>query len=153
MSEQQASHEAFMQQALRLAEQAVQHGNHPFGALLVSGDEVLLSAENAVNTEQDVTRHAELVLVSRASQTLAPDVLANCTLYTSTEPCAMCAAAIYWAGIARVVYACSAETLGEIAGSGFIVPSREIFGRGLPAVEVVGPILEAQAAQLHRTFW
>ena len=148
-----AEHESFMREALRLAERSVEHGNHPFGALLVKDGEVILTAENAVNTENDVTRHAELVLVSRASKTLTPEALAQCTLYTSTEPCAMCAGAIFWAGIPRVVYACSAETLGEIAGSTFVVPSRELFARGLPVVEVVGPILEEEAAQLHRAFW
>jgi tRNA(Arg) A34 adenosine deaminase TadA len=148
-----AKHEPFVREALRLAEKAVEHGNHPFGALLVKGDEVILTAENAVSTENDITRHAELALVSRASKTLTPDVLAQCTLYTSTEPCAMCVGAIFWAGIRRVVYACSAETLGEIAGSPFVVPSRELFARGLPVVEVIGPILEEEAAQLHRAFW
>jgi tRNA(Arg) A34 adenosine deaminase TadA len=146
-------HKSFVRKTLILAEQAVEHGNQPFGALLVKGDEVVLTAENAVNTENDVTRHAELVLVSQASKTLAPEVLAECTLYTSTEPCAMCAGAIFWAGIPRVVYACSAETLGEIAGSTFVVPSRGLFARGLPVVEVVGPVLEDEAVRLHRAFW
>jgi tRNA(Arg) A34 adenosine deaminase TadA len=146
-------HEPFMREAIRLAKQAMEKGNHPFGALLVKGGEVILSAENAVNTENDVTRHAELVLVSRACRTLAQDVLAQCTLYTSTEPCAMCTSAIFWAGIPRVVYACPAETVAELAGSTFVVPSRELFARGQPVVEVIGPILEEEAVQLHRAFW
>jgi tRNA(Arg) A34 adenosine deaminase TadA len=146
-------HKPFVRKALILAEQAVEHGNHPFGALLVKGEEVILTAENAVNTENDVTRHAELVLVSRASKTLAPEVLAECTLYTSTEPCAMCAGAIYWAGIPRVVYGCPAETVAEIASSTFVVPCRELFARGQPVVEVVGPVLEDEAVRLHRAFW
>ena len=85
------------------AEQAVEHGNHPFGALLVKAGEVILTAENAVNTENDVTRHAELVLVSRASKAFTPEVLAQCTLYTSTEPCAMCLGAIPWSGVRSVI--------------------------------------------------
>jgi tRNA(Arg) A34 adenosine deaminase TadA len=149
----QPNHEPFVREALRLAEQAVKHGNHPFGALLVKDGEVILTAENGVNTENDVTRHAELVLVSLASKTFAPEVLAQCTLYTSTEPCAMCTGAIFWTGIPRVVYACSAETLGAIAGGSFVVPSRELFARGQPVVEVVGPILEEEAAKLHRSYW
>ncbi len=152
MSE-QTGHEAFMGEALQLAEQAVAHGNHPFGALLVRHAQVILRAENAVITENDVTRHAELVLVSRASNTFTPEVLAQSTLYTSTEPCAMCTGAIFWAGIPRVVYACPAETLGEIAGARFIVPSRQLFARGVPVVDVIGPILQAEAVKLHRAYW
>jgi tRNA(Arg) A34 adenosine deaminase TadA len=146
-------HEPFMREAIRLAKQAMEKGNHPFGALLVKDGEVILMAENAVNTENDVTRHAELVLVNWACRTLAPDVLAQCTLYTSTEPCAMCTSAIFWAGIPRVVYACPAETVAELAGSTFVVPSRELFARGQPVVEVTGPILEEEAVRLHRDFW
>lgn len=80
--------------------------------------------------------------------------LGGCTLYSSTEPCAMCAGAIYWSGIGRVVFACSETRLGEIAGIGLNVPSREVLQTGARRVEVVGPTdLEGEAAAVHKEFW
>ncbi len=136
-----------------LANKSVQKGNHPFGALLLVHDKVLLVAENTVVTEQDVTRHAELNLVRTAVRTLGSQDLSAATLYTSTEPCAMCAGAIYWAGIRSIVYGCSAQKLGEIAGAAFVVPSRELFNYGAEHTQIKGPVLEAPGAQMHRKFW
>jgi tRNA(Arg) A34 adenosine deaminase TadA len=146
-------HETFLKRCIALSAQAAERGDHPFGALLVRDDKIVMEAENTVNTEMDVTRHAELNLVSRAMRVLGPEAVQGCTLYTSTEPCAMCAGAIYWAGISRVVYACSAERLGEIAGGSLVIPCREVFGRGMRPVEVSGPILEEEAAAVHKGFW
>ena len=114
---------------------------------------VVLTAENSVITDHDVTKHAELNLVSKATQELNPEGLSQSVLYTSTEPCAMCAGAIFWAGIAAIVYGCSAEMLGEIAGEAFVVPSRELLKYGNRPVSVIGPILEEQGAAIHRNFW
>ena len=86
-------------------------GNHPFGAVLVDADgAVVLSAQNTVVTGSDVTGHAESNLVRLASTTIGRD-LQGYALYTSTEPCAMCAGAIYWAGITKVVYALGEDEL------------------------------------------
>lgn len=145
--------EKFMQAAIDLARQARHAGNHPFGALLELNGRVLLTAQNTVNAEHDVTRHAELNLVSLASQQLDADTLAAVTLYTSTEPCAMCAGAIYWAGIRRIVFGCSGVQLGQIAGGEFVVPSQEVFAYGKTPIIVVGPVLTEQAAKVHAGFW
>ena len=147
------THEVYLKRCIALSEQAAAQGNHPFGALLVREGEVVMEAMNTVNSEHDVTRHAELNLVSRAMQELGEDVLRECTLYTSTEPCAMCSGAIYWAGVPRVVYACSADRLGEIAGGSLVIPCRDVFVRGIRPVEVSGPILEEEAAAVHARFW
>ena len=147
------SHQKFIRECLRLAEQAVHHGNHPFGALLLKDGVVLLTAENTVNSEQDRVGHAELNLIRRASRQLGPEVMAGSTLYTSTEPCPMCAGAIYWAGISTVVFSCSAEALGRITGGEFIIPCREIFARGRRRIEVIGPILEEDSLKIHQGFW
>lgn len=146
-------HHRFIRQSIALARRAMEKGNHPFGALLVKDGKVLLMAENSVNSEKDCTRHAELNLVSRASQAFTPAILSDSILYTSTEPCAMCAGAIYWAGIRTVVYSCGAESLGKIAGSPFIIPCRDIFARAEDQVEVIGPILEEEGAEVHQGFW
>lgn len=144
--------------AIALAQQARDHGNHPFGALLATAaGEVLGEAENTVLTDHDVTRHAELNLVSQASRTLTPDQLATATLYTSTEPCAMCAGAIYWSGITRVVYALGSDELAVLAGGGseptLHLRSRDVFAGGAPAVEVSGPHLGERARAVHEGFW
>ena len=145
--------EKFMHQAIALAKEAVANGNHPFGALLVREGAVVLTAVNTVHTDHDITHHAELNLVSQASQQFAPEFLAECTLVTSTEPCAMCAGAIYWSGISRVVFGCSAAALGQIAGGDFLQPCKEIFAQGRRPVRVIGPVLEDEGTAVHQQYW
>ena len=146
-------HEEFIRRTIELAAAARAKGNHPFGALLVLDGRILLTAENTVNTDHDITCHAELNLVSMATRRLDPAILAQATLYTSAEPCAMCAGAIFWAGIPTVVYGCSAETLGEMAGGSFVIPCRHIFSFGTREVDVIGPILAEEAVAVHAGFW
>ena len=143
--------------AISLAANAREHGNHPFGALLAdeSGN-ILLTAENTVNTARDASGHAELNLVRLASAQLPTRVLARATLYTSTEPCPMCAGAIFWSGISRVVYALSEDGLYAMTGDSpesLKLPCREVFARGGRPVDVVGPLLEDEAAIVHQGFW
>lgn len=149
----QEQHEPFLREAIALSKAAMERGNEPFGSVLVKDGEVLLGAENSVFTGHDMTNHAEMNLVKLAAQHYDPAFLAGCTLYTSTEPCAMCAGAIYWSGIGRMVYACSEKRLGEIAGIGLDVPSRAVLESGTRTVEVIGPILEEEAAAVHLAFW
>ncbi|MFF0628162.1 nucleoside deaminase [Streptomyces sp. NPDC004296] len=145
--------------AIDLAARARKHGNHPFGALLTDATgRVLLTAENTVITEHDVTGHAETNLVRQASRTLTPDQLSEATLYTSTEPCAMCSGAIYWSGIRRVVYALAATELNVIAGAKpdeplLDLPCRQVFAAGGNTVETSGPYLYEQAAAVHLAYW
>ncbi len=147
------NHEPFVRQCYDLARQAAANGDHPFGALLVKNGEVVLTAVNTVHSNRDVTQHAELNLVSQAGRLLGYKALSTCTLYTSTEPCAMCTGAIFWAGISTLVYGCSAKSLGQIAGNTFIVPSRQLLARATRSVTVVGPVLEAEGVEIHQAFW
>jgi tRNA(Arg) A34 adenosine deaminase TadA len=147
------THHKFIRRAIELAQSAVDKGNHPFGALLVLNGEIILEAENTVNTEHDPTGHAELNLVKRANKTLSPELLSQAILYTSTEPCMMCCGGIYWSGISHVVYACGETGLAQYAGEDFLMPSREIFARGNRPVTIEGPILEEEAVILHKNFW
>src|SRR3954466_2228568 len=97
-----------LRRAIELAQQARDHGNHPFGALLVDEKgNVVLEAENTVRTDKDVTAHAETNLMRKASALFAPDLLEPGTLAPSAEPCAMCAGAIYWGNVRRVVFGLS----------------------------------------------
>jgi len=146
-------HERFIRASIDVAQRARRHGNEPFGAVLVKDNEVILEAENSQNNERDLTRHAELNLVSKAMRSFEPEVLAQSTLYSSTEPCAMCAGAIYWAGIPTVVYSCSAEKWAMQSSSGLLIPCREIFARGSHKVEVIGPLLEEEGAVVYQGYW
>ena len=146
-------HVTFIRQCIELAAQAVRQGDEPFGALLAVDNEVLLTARNLVATESDQTRHAELVLTSEACRRFSTEKLARSTLYASTEPCAMCCGAIYWAPISRVVYGCSAVALGSLTHGSLVIPSRQLFSRGRRRVEVLGPVLEAEALAVHRSYW
>ena len=143
--------------AIELAGSARAHGNHPFGAVLVAGDGTVVEAENTVVTANDPTGHAETNLVRLSAAALTPEQLISSTLYTSTEPCAMCSAAIFWAGIGCVVYALSEEALIAMlpAGSGdaLALPCREVFARGARPTEVIGPVDLPGATTVHDGFW
>lgn len=118
--------------------------------------QVLLEAENTVITERDVTGHAETNLVRLATRHFSPEQLATCTLYTSTEPCAMCAGAMHWANIGRMVFALSAARFYEFLGSPpdeLKIDSRELFSRSQRPIEVVGPLLEEEGLKVHEGFW
>lgn len=146
-----------LRRAIAVSQAARDHGNHPFGAVLVDpGGAVVLEAENSVVTGDDVTNHAETNLVRLASGTISYDDLRGHTLVTSCEPCPMCAGAIFWAGIGRVVYGLSQAGLHELTGPGEWTmdhPCRLVFADGGRETEVVGPLLEEEAAVPHRGFW
>jgi tRNA(Arg) A34 adenosine deaminase TadA len=144
--------EDYLRRTLELAETAARRGDHPFGALLVVDGSVELCAENRVVTEGDCTRHAELTLVSLASRSLPPDQLARATLYSSTEPCPMCAGAIHQCGLNRIVFACSARALRRLIGRDEVLPCREVFERIGRPVEVMGPLLEEEGLALHQKY-
>ncbi len=95
----------FMRQAIALANQSVDQGGGPFGAVIVQNDKVIGSGHNRVTLDNDPTAHAEVSAIRHACKTLNDFKLAGCTLYASCEPCPMCMSAIYWARIDRVVYA------------------------------------------------
>ena len=108
----------FMLAAINLACTARKNGNHPFGALIINPrGETILTAENTVITQQDVTAHAELNLIRVASKKYSADVLKTFTLYTSTEPCPMCAGAIVWSNIRNVVYGLGMEAFYKLIGN------------------------------------
>ncbi|MFJ7990531.1 nucleoside deaminase [Streptomyces sp. NPDC096351] len=134
-------------------------GNHPFGAILTGPDgEILLEAENTVTTERNATGHAETNLVRLATEKYDADFLRTCTLYTSTEPCAMCSGAIYWGNIGRVVYALGEDELLALTGANeenptMALPCREVFKAGQRDLPVVGPIDIPEAREIHTGFW
>ena len=141
-------HVYYLKKAIEVSKKSREHGNTPFGALLVDKDgNILMEQENIEITEKICTGHAEATLAARASQTYSKDFLWQCTLYTTAEPCAMCAGAIYWANIGRVVYGMTERRLLELTGSHeqnptFDLPCRQVFARGQKDITVIGPVPE-----------
>ena len=151
--------ESLLRRTFDVARRSLSNGNHPFGAILVDADHnVLIETENGFMPAHDGTAHAERLLATAACRTLGRDVLATASLYSSAEPCAMCAGAIYWAGIGRVVYGLSEQRLRAITGNHpdnptLDLPCREVFARGQRPTEVIGPLLEDEAARVHDGVW
>jgi tRNA(Arg) A34 adenosine deaminase TadA len=149
----------FLHQAIAVSRRSRENGNHPFGAILVSSTgEVLLEAENTVVTTRDATGHAETNLMRMASIQFSSEILATSTMYSSCEPCVMCAGAMYWTGVSRLVYALPETKLYEMTGANTDNPTmhlgcREVLTRGQRAFEVHGPALEVEAAAVHAAFW
>jgi tRNA(Arg) A34 adenosine deaminase TadA len=145
--------------AIELAKNARDNGNHPFGALLVDADgNVVVESQNTVVTGRDRIGHAETNVMREATERFEPEFLQGCTLYSSCEPCAMCAGAIFWGNVRRVVFALSEEDLRGIAAGNpenamLDIPCREVFARGNHEVEVSGPYLQEQARAVHEGYW
>ncbi len=153
-------HEALLRKAFAVALRARAAGDHPFGAILVDGaGGVIMEQGNGFTAEgRDMTAHAERLIATRASKAFAPAFLAECTLYSSAEPCAMCAGAIYWAGIGRVVFGqtekdLKAQTGDHAENPTLDLPCRVVFAAGQRQVEVIGPLLADEAAALQAGFW
>jgi len=147
----------FLRRANALAARSVAMGHHPFGALLVAPDqETVLLEQGNVST----VNHAEAVLARTADMNFTPAYLWECTLYTTVEPCAMCAATQYWANIGRLVYGLDERRLLDLTGASaenptLDVPARYIYAHSQKAIQVTGPVaeVEEEIAELHRGFW
>jgi len=141
-----------MREVFAIARRARTHGNRPFGALLIAGNgAVLVAAENSQISDEQILAHAEMNLLHRAVRDFTPDVLAGSTLYTSAEPCAMCAGAIFWSGVSRLVFGLSGDRLHRLSGFSpqmLIASARDILTRAGRQVEVIGPVFESEAASI-----
>lgn len=151
-------------QALRsvfvLAAEARAAGRHPFAARVIGEDGRVLA--EAINDSMppggDPTCHAERLAAAQAARASSAAALRKATLYTNAEPCAMCAGAIYWCGIGRVVYGLAETGLLALTGNHpenptLALPCREVFAGGQRATVVIGPCLEDEARVAHQDFW
>ena len=149
--------EQFLGRVLALAQRSREQGHHPFAAMVVSAaGEVIAEAMNA--SSSDRTAHAEMNALRLACARAGATELAGATLYSSAEPCAMCAGGTYWSGVGRVVYALSEASLLELTGNDpenptLSLPCREVFARGWRDIEVIGPMREDEARLAHQGFW
>jgi tRNA(Arg) A34 adenosine deaminase TadA len=150
---------AALREAIALARAARAAGRHPFGAMVVAADgRVLSRAGNESATGKDPTAHAETLAIRQAAAAHGGAALAGGALVTSAEPCAMCAGAVYWAGLSKVVYGLSETRLRTLTGAHpenptLDLPCREVFASGQRRVDVLGPLLEDEAAAVHDGFW
>lgn len=155
------SHEYYLEKAIEISKESRAAGNTPFGALLVGPDgEILLKQINVEITQHKCTGHAETQLVEKASIKYDKAFLWNCTLYTTVEPCSMCAGAMYWANIGTVVYGLEEKELLAMTGSNeqnptFNLPCRKIFAAGQKDITVIGPFpsLAKKIAEVHNGYW
>ena len=153
--------ERLLRRAIAVSRRSRENGNHPFGGLIASPDgEVLVEAENSVVTTGDPTGHAETNLIRLAAAQLSHEEMAAGTVYTSCEPCAMCAGAMYWGGITRMVYAMSEADLdpfpeGQDEENATMkgVGCRAVLASGKRHIEVSGPHLVDEALEVHKGFW
>ena len=148
----------YLRRVIEAAKQSRAAGRHPFSSLVVLDGEVIAESQSLKSGNTHPTNHSEMRVLREASATRTPPVLARATLYASTEPCAMCAGAAYWAGIGRVVFGFGEASLRAMTGAHpwnptLALPCRELFSRGSRKIEVIGPYLEDEAAVPHRGFW
>lgn len=142
--EQQKKDEQYMRRALAEAEQAFAEGEIPIGAVVVCRDRIISRAHNLTETLNDVTAHAEMQAITAAANQLGGKYLTDCTLYVTVEPCPMCAGAIGWAQIPRIVYGAHDAKRGY----------REFAPRVMhPRATVTGGVLEEECAGLMKEFF
>ncbi|WP_174264862.1 nucleoside deaminase [Halalkalicoccus jeotgali] len=142
--------ERFMRRAIELAREAAERGDNPFGSVLVHDGEIVMEDSNRVATEDDIRRHPELTLARLAVRELDPEIRSETTMYTSTEPCPMCAGGMVYAGFDRVVYATSGPEIAAFTGHDPGVRAAEILDG---VTEVEGPFCHEAALALHESVW
>lgn len=151
-----------LKRVIEICFEARAKGNHPFGCLLADAEGNILMEQG--NAEKDLagdcTAHAETLLMRRASQEYSKEEMRNFTMYNCGDPCAMCAGAIYWGNIGRLVYIGRESELKKVTGNDIRnptldLPSRVVFSRGQKNIEVLGPFLELEADMMkaHEGYW
>ena len=149
----------YLREAIALSQQGRSRGNRPFGALIVADDgEVLAQAWCDTTESGDCTGPAETNAVRRASPEHSRARLAAATLYSSAEPCVMCAGAIFWSAIGRVVYGIDAVALRVFRGEraeqrDAELSCRDVFAASPHPIETIGPVLADEAAVAHQGYW
>lgn len=134
----------FMRQAFQLAEKAFEEGEIPVGAVVVAENRIIAKAHNQTELLKDPTAHAEMLALTAATHYLGAKYLIDCTLYVTLEPCGMCAGALYWAQLKKLVFAASDEKRGfRKLNPAMVHPRTEI---------AVGPYSEESSALMTQFF-
>jgi len=145
--------EKHMQKAIELSKQAVEHGNEPFGAVLVKDDVVIFTNENQIYTGHDPTFHGEMGLIRRFCEETGITDLHEYTLYSSCEPCFMCSGAMVWVKLGRLVYGASNIDLEGILGNNGCNCSKIVFDNSFWKPEVTSGVLRDQALEVLREYF
>lgn len=144
--------EQWMACALEVGLKGVQAGQTPFGACIVRDREVVACTHNHVWLTTDITAHAEVHCIRHACQTLNTIDLAGSVIYSTTEPCPMCFAAIHWAKIERIVYGASIADAKSFGFRELEIANQQMKTLGQSSVEIVGGVMQDQAIELFRTW-
>jgi tRNA(Arg) A34 adenosine deaminase TadA len=152
--------EELLRRAIALSEAAVAQGGRPFGALVTDREHRIVAEARAVASvnPRDWTAHSEMQALRAASAAMHWEELGGATIYASGEPCPMCAAAIYWCNIRRLVFCVSEPAMRALRApferaAGIAMRCDEIFARCDRLVEVIGPLIEDEGLPIHRRFW
>jgi tRNA(Arg) A34 adenosine deaminase TadA len=149
----ESEHEPYVERAIELAREAGDRGDGPYGTVLVRDGEIVAEAGNRERTDDDIALHPELTLARRAAREMTPEERAGTVMYTSTEPCPMCATGIVYAGLGGVVFSVSGERAAEAVGGSSTGPSCESLFEDFEAdIPVVGGVLEADGIAVHEEF-
>ena len=143
----------FMEKAIELSIKAVEHGNEPFGALLVKDGEVVFTNENQIYTKNDPTFHAEFGLIRRFIEETGITDLSDYALYSSCEPCFMCCGAMVWCKLGKLVYGASDIDLCKILGVEGAECSKTVFEKSGSKINVVRGVLRKEAAAVLEEYF
>ena len=124
----------FMNEALKEARYAFDEGEIPVGAVVVSNNRIIARAHNQTEALTDVTAHAEMLAITAAANNLGAKYLQDCTLYVTLEPCVMCAGALYWAQVSRIVFGASDEKAGFSKAGNLLHPKTQVM-KGVKELE------------------
>ncbi len=133
----------FMKMALQEAEEAYKKGEVPIGAVIVANNQIIARGHNLTETLNDVTAHAEMQAITAAANYLGGKYLIDCTLYVTIEPCQMCAGALFWSQISKIVYGARDEQRGCI----------NLNTKLHPKTKMIGGVLEEEASRLLKKFF
>ncbi|MBR5496477.1 MAG: nucleoside deaminase, partial [Clostridia bacterium] len=145
--------EIFMKKAIELSVAAVEHGNEPFGAVLVKDGEIVYENENQIYTRNDPTFHAEAGLIRRFTEETGITDLSEYTLYSSCEPCFMCCGAMVWTKLGRLVYGASDIDLCNILGVEGSECSKIVFSNSGADISVTSGVLREDALEVLENYF
>jgi tRNA(Arg) A34 adenosine deaminase TadA len=145
-----ALHERWMGMAIEEARAGIAAGQSPFGAAIVRAGSLVARGHNEVWARTDPTAHAEVVTIRRAAEALGSIDLSGCVMYTTCEPCPMCAAAIHWAKLEAVCFGAGIADAKAAGFSEITVPIDELYARGGSGVRILSRLREAECAELFR---
>ena len=142
------SNELFMKQAISKARKGINRGQSPFGACIVKGKKVIALAHNTVFSAVDSTAHAEINAIRMACRKLKTIDLSGCTIYSTTEPCPMCFAAIHWAKIRKIVFGTSISDVGKLGFSEILLTNRRFNRINGNKMKITSGFMKAECAEL-----